>query len=148
MAGRCRFALVPDEDFVRYSLAKKRLLAGFSRARLLQVESFIVEEGASAVAFVILTTTAGGSVLESCGDRDPTGARIGAILQALIARQPAERPPVICGRLPPGLAPPQVAFVASQPSSDIMMVRPLTPAAESARRLGVDDVLYWRGDLF
>jgi len=147
-AERFRFRLVRDRDLLAYAITKKRLLAGFGRPGVRELQFFVTEEGTAAVAYVVVSAHDGVWTLESCGDRDPTGARIGAILQALIARQPAERPPVICGRLPPGLAPPQVAFVASQPSSDIMMVRPLTPAAESARRLGVDDVLYWRGDLF
>jgi hypothetical protein len=30
-------------------------------------------------------------MIEECGDRDPSGARVGAILQALIAREPAKR---------------------------------------------------------
>src|SRR5206468_10676186 len=40
-------------------------------------------------------TTLFRSVLEECGDRDPSGARMGAILQVLIARNPAERRPAI-----------------------------------------------------
>ena len=86
--------------------------------------------------------------IEECGDRDPTGARVGAILQVLLAREPAERRPTIRASLPPGFKPPQVTITAARPSADVMMVRPLTPAAGAARTLGADEILYWRGDLF
>ena len=75
MASSHRFALVPTEDYVRFSLSKKRLLAGFLPPGLLSVEFFIVEEGAGAVAFAILTVTSDDVILEMCGDRDPAGAR-------------------------------------------------------------------------
>jgi len=45
------------------------------------------------------------------GDRDPSGARAGAILQGLIAREPAERRPTIRGWLASGFLPPQVTIV-------------------------------------
>ena len=86
--------------------------------------------------------------LEECGDRDPTGARVGAILQSLIAREPAQRPPTITARLPARFVPPQITIATTQPSAEVMMVRPLTASAESARTLGEDDVLYWKSDLF
>jgi GNAT superfamily N-acetyltransferase len=92
MAQPYRFALTPSEDFLRFSLSKKRLLAGFLPPDLLSVEFFIVEEGAGAVAFAILTVTSEDVILEMCGDRDPAGARVGALLQVLRARTPAEAP--------------------------------------------------------
>ena len=52
-----RFALVHTDDSVRFSLSKKRLLAGLLPPGLLTVEFFVVEEGGRAVAFAILTTT-------------------------------------------------------------------------------------------
>ncbi len=76
---------------MRFSLSKKRLLAGFLPPGLLSVEFFIVEEGAGAVAFAILTVTADDVILEMCGDRDPAGARLGALLQVLRARTPTEK---------------------------------------------------------
>jgi GNAT superfamily N-acetyltransferase len=96
------------------------------------------------------TPTAGEYVwtIEECGDRDPTGARVGAILQVLLARDPAAPRPTIRGWLPPGFVPPQITLAATQPSAEVMMVRPLTPAADAARTLGADGVLYWRADLF
>jgi hypothetical protein len=42
--------------------------------------------------------------LEECGDRDPSGAGVGALLQALIAREPSERRPTIRGLAAGGVA--------------------------------------------
>lgn len=79
--------------------------------------------------------------------RDPSGARVGAILQGLIAREPIEeRPPVIRGRLPGGFVPPQVAILSAQPSTDVVLVRPLVSGATHPR-LTADDVLWWHGDV-
>jgi hypothetical protein len=86
--------------------------------------------------------------LEECGDRDPTGARVGAILQVLLARDPAAPRPRIRAWLPSEFVPPQITIAATSPSTEVMMMRPLTLAAEAARTLGAGDVLYWRGDLF
>jgi hypothetical protein len=65
--------------------------------------------------------------IEECADRDPSGARVGAILQALIAREPVERSPSIRAWLPPGFVPPQVTIVSAKPSTAVMMVRSLEP---------------------
>ena len=83
--------------------------------------------------------------IEECGDRDPSGARVGAILQALLAREPALTQPHIRAWMPPGLLPPQVFIEDRRPSSEVMMVRGLRIATP---RLGEPDVLYWHGDLF
>lgn len=147
MARNHRFALVHDADFVRYGLSKKRLLAGFLKPGTLSVEFHIVEEGAGAVAFAILTVTADDVVLEMCGDRDPTGARVGALLQVLRARTPAERVPLISCFLPPRWCPPQVEIVSRQLVREVMMVKALKPDVLRTP-LGEDDVLYWHGDLF
>lgn len=147
MAKNHRFALIPSDDYLRFSLSKKRLLAGFLPPGLLSVEFFIVEEGAGAVAFAILTVTADDVILEMCGDRDPAGARLGALLQVLRARTPTEKAQGITCFLPPGWLPPQIEIESSAAVRDVMMVKPLrdgvltTPLRDS-------DVLYWHGDLF
>ncbi len=143
-----RFHLDRDRDVLTYAITKKRLLAGFGQPGVRELQFFVTEEGTTGVAYVVLSVHGGEWTLEECGDRDPTGARVGAILQALIARQPAERHPRIRAWLPPGFVPPQITIAASQPSPEVMMVLPLTRAAESARTLGDNDVLYWRGDVF
>ena len=147
MAKPHRFALTHTDDFLRFSLSKKRLLAGFLPPGLLSVEFFIVEEGAGAVAFAILTVTPDDVVLEMCGDRDPAGARLGALLQVLRARTPAESAQGITCFLPPGWLPPQIEIESSEAVREVMMVKPLK-AGVLAKPLRDTDVLYWKGDLF
>jgi len=142
-----RFALYHDEDFLRFSLSKKRLLAGFLPPGDLSVEFHVVEEGAGAVAFAVLTVTGEDVVLEMCGDRDPTGARVGGLLQTLRAREPRETMPQVTGFLPPGWCPPQVELSAGSMVREVMMVRPLRAGLLDAP-LRDADVLYWHGDLF
>lgn len=147
MARNHRFALTPSDDFLRFSLSKKRLLAGFLPPGLLSVEFFIVEEGAGAVAFAIVTVTADDVILEMCGDRDPAGARLGALLQVLRARTPTEASQGITCFLPPGWLPPQIEIESSAAVREVMMVKPLKDGVLSTR-LRDSDVLYWHGDLF
>ena len=68
--------------------------------------------------------------IEEVGDRDPGGARAGAILQALIAREPAEKRPSIKAWLPEGVLPPQVTTVGEQPSAEAM-IEPLSPGGRT-----------------
>ena len=105
----------------------------------------IAEEGITAAAYAVISVVDGQWTIEECGDRDPSGARVGAILQALIAREPVERRPVIRGWLPPGFVPPQVTIVATRPPVETVWARSLTAMVD---RLGLssDDVLYWRSD--
>ena len=147
MARAHRFALIATDDLLRFSLSKKRLLAGFLPPGLLSVESFIVEEGAGAVAFAILTVTVDDVILEMGGDRDPAGARLGALLQVLRARTPAEAAMGISCFLPPGWLPPQVEIESSESVREVMMVKPLV-AGLLETPLRERDVLYWHGDLF
>ena len=149
-----RFHLIRSRDLVHYSMAKKRLLAGLGPAGLRELQFFVAEEGASAVAYVVISThrpARDGSskwMLEECGDRDPSGARVGAILQTLIARDPAEPRPEISAWLPPGFLPPQLTVVSERPSSEIMMIRALSEVAKNEMPIEADDVLYWHGDAF
>ena len=96
----------------------------------------------------MVVTIAGDSwTVEECGDRDPSGARVGALLQALIAREPGERRPTIRGRLPPGFLPPQVSIAPAAPLMDTVMVRGLN-SMEMPLPLSDDEVLYWGIDVF
>ena len=151
-SARYRFHLKRDRDLLSYAIAKKRLLAGLGPSGARELQFFIAEEGASAVAYVVVSVRneTGGVewTIEECGDRDPTGARVGAILQVLIARNPAERRPSIRAWLPAGFHPPQVEVIDGQPSHDVMMVKALTPAAEAIGALRAEDLLYWHGDVF
>jgi predicted N-acetyltransferase YhbS len=152
-AAPFRFHLTRDRDLIHYAIAKKRLLAGLGPAGARELHFFVAEEGASAVAYVVISVSGRAEreavwTLDECGDRDPTGARVGAILQVLIARDPAEKRPVIRGWLPAGFRPQQIEIVDEQPSRDVMMVRALTTVGEAATTLLGKDVLYWRGDAF
>jgi GNAT superfamily N-acetyltransferase len=142
-----RFHLDRDVDFVQYAITKKRLLAGLGPARARQLHFFIAEEGITAAAYVVISVVGNTWTIEECGDRDPSGARVGAMLQALIAREPVERRPTIRAWLPAGFVPPQVAIVSEKPSTHVMMVRALGPTIVQPRLSG-EDVLYWLGDVF
>ena len=147
-AAPYRFHLERSRDLVHYAIAKKRLLAGLGAPRAREVQFFIAEEGASAVAYVVISINAGMWTIEEYGDRDPAGARAGAILQVLVARDPAERRPHITGRLPGDFVPPQVAIEDRTPSREMMMVCPLTSVGEPARTLTEERLLYWPSDRF
>jgi len=139
-------ALRRDAAMVHYALSKKRLLAGLGPPGLRQLEFFVAEEGASAVAYVVLNENANGWTLEDAGDRDPSCARLGAMLQVLIAREPSHAPPLIRTWWPRPLAlPPQIQLTARTVPKDVFMVRPLAdvPMPKTA-----DDVFYWHADHF
>jgi GNAT superfamily N-acetyltransferase len=141
-----RFALQRDRALVQYALSKKRLLAGLGPTGARQIEFFVAEEGASAVAYVLLHESRHGWTLEEAGDRDPAGARLGAILQTLLAREPHRPAPIIRTWWPRGfIVPPQVELRDRTDAHDVFMVRALAdvPMPRSA-----DDVFFWRSDFF
>jgi GNAT superfamily N-acetyltransferase len=141
-----RFALRRDGPLIQYSIAKKRLQAGLGPSGLRQVEFFVAEEGASAVAYALLSVSAHGWTLEEAGDRDPAAARLGAMLQVLAAREPSHRLPLIRTWWPRSFpVPPQWRLTDRIDSRDLLMVRPFV---ELSRPLTTDDVFYWRGDYF
>lgn len=146
-AGPFRFHIDRDVDFVEYGITNKRLLAGLGAAGARQLHFLIAEEGITAAAYVVVSIIGGTWTIEECGDRDPSDARVGAILQALIAHEPVERRPTIRGWLPPGFVPPQLTIVSANHSTAVMMVRSLGPTVVHPRLSG-DGVLYWRGDVF
>lgn len=172
-AERHAFHLERDEALVQHAITKKRLLAGLGPPGAREVQFCIAEEGAMAVAYVVITASGGAApvdrsavssehgaasaerrsavlsgprwLIEECGDRDPTAARVGAILQTLIAREPSAKRPTIRGWLPPGFLPPQLTIVDRERSNEVMMIRGLrgdTP------RVKAEDVLYWKNDVF
>jgi GNAT superfamily N-acetyltransferase len=141
-----RFALVRDPAFIGYVLARKRMRAGLGPAGVRYVEFHVAEEGASAVAYVVLSIGELGWTLDEAGDRDPAGARLGALLQVLLAREPSVRPPVIRAWWPRAFAlPPQMAIAARHAAMDVMMMRALGAVPVPSR---AEDVFYWRGDVF
>jgi hypothetical protein len=144
-ASTFRFHLDRDIDLLEYAIARKRLLAGLGPSGARELHFFIAEEGITAAAYVVISVTGASWILEECGDRDPSGARVGAILQALIARQPAERRPVVQAWLPPGFLPPQVTILSAQPATERIDVR-LLGAGRTTLGLSAGDVLYWHND--
>jgi len=141
-----RFHLDRDVDFVQYAITSKRLLAGLGTANARQLQFFIAEEGITAAAYVILSVVGACWTLEECGDRDVSGARVGALLQALIAREPMEQRPTIRGWLPAGFVPPQVTIASATPAAETIGIHVLD-ATKMGPLLSADNVLFWRNDL-
>jgi GNAT superfamily N-acetyltransferase len=141
-----RFSVRRTGLAMQFAIAKKRLFAGLSEPFTRRLEFFVTEEGNSAVAYVVLTQNQHGWTLEEAGDRDPAGARIGAMLQVLVAREPSHTPPLIRAWWPRALAvPPQLRLSNRSDPTDIFMVRAL---ADVALPETADDVFYWHADHF
>lgn len=147
LGTRFRFRIERDVDLVKDAITRKRLLAGLSAPGRRQLQFVIAEEGITAAAYMVLTVVGRTWTIEEYGDRDPSAARVGAILQALIARDPTEERPVITARVPTGFVPPQVTLQTCRPAAPLMMVRSLR-SSDRWPRLGSEDVLSWHGDIF
>jgi len=147
-AKEARFAMRRDTPLIHYAIAKKRLFAGLSTPGTRQLEFFVAEEGhAVAVAYVVLSQNQYGWTLEEAGDRDPAGARLGAIFQVLLAREPSLRDPVIRAWWPRGFpTPPQLTLANRCDPKDVFMVRPLAGGIELPP--GPEGVFWWRSDYF
>jgi predicted GNAT family acetyltransferase len=145
-ASPFRFHLDRDAEFAQYAITRKRLLAGLGPPDARQLHFFIAEEGTTAAAYIVVSIAGSTWTIEECGDRDPSGARVGALLQALIAREPIERRPTILAWLPPHFLPPQVTIASAMPSKELIMVRSLDARA-IAPPLATDDILYWHNDM-
>ena len=146
-AGQFLFHLDRDVDQIKHAITRKRLLAGVGPAGVRQLEFVIAEEGITAAAYLVISVVGGTWTIEECGDRDPSGARVGALLQALIARAPTESRPLIRGWLPPGFCPAQVTIASAAPAPVTLFTRALS-ARGRRPPLSMSDVLYWRNDLF
>ena len=145
-AGSARFALRRSAPMIQYAIAKKRLFSGLAAPGHRETHWFVAEEGSSAVAYVLLTVTAGHWTIEEAGDRDPAGARLGAIMQVLLAREPSLRTPAIRAWWPVDFPiPPQMRVTARAPATDVFMIRPL---ADDAALPAPGDVFYWKSDYF
>ena len=145
--GQFRFHLDRDVDFVKHAITKTRLLAGLAPSGARQLQFVIAEEGITAAAYIVISIVGHIWTIEECGDRDPSGARVGALLQALIAREPVEQRPDIRAWLPSGFVPPQVTILSSRASAEVMMVR-FFGSTHGRSPLSSEDVLYWHGDVF
>jgi GNAT superfamily N-acetyltransferase len=145
-SAEARFALRRTVPLIQYAIAKKRLQAGLGPEGLRQLEFFVAEEGANAVAYAVLSVSKNGWTLEEAGDRDPAAARLGAMLQVLAAREPSRQAPLIRTWWPRSfVVPPQWKLSDRIDSRDLLMVRSF---AELSRPLTADDLFYWHSDHF
>jgi hypothetical protein len=145
-AATARFTLLRSPELIQFSISKKRLLAGLGPSGMRRTEFFVAEEGLAAAAYVVISVDERGWFLEEAGDRDPAAARLGAMLQVLLAREPSEQAPPIRAWWPPGLpVPPQVAISSRREPDDVFMVRPLR---DRIRPLSSSEVFYWHSDYF
>lgn len=140
-------ALNRSADYARHAIARRRMLAAFSPPGVRQLEFFIAEEGASAVAYVVISRGPEGPVIEEWGDRDPAGARFGAMLQVLAARTPAEAVAPLRTWLPEEFLPVQLEKLDERLPREIGMVRAISSDAPPLFR-PLDDVLFLKGDAF
>jgi predicted N-acetyltransferase YhbS len=143
-----RLALDRSEDFIRYGITKKRLLSGLGPLGLRETEFLVVEEGHQAVAYLVCTSHNGRWMIDEAGDRDPSGARLGAMLQVMLARQPGEELPEIRAWWPHTLLPPQLTVTTSTPSEGVLMIRPLRDRTLPLPPLAAEEVVYWHSDYF
>jgi predicted N-acetyltransferase YhbS len=145
--SRYRFALARDADFIRHVITRKRLLAACGRPGHRTVESLVVEEGGRAAAYAVLFEVGDFAMVSECGDRDPAGGRVGALLQAVAARDPSRR---LHFRAwwPPDFAPPQIDVAAHEVTSVVMMMRPLGSHVWPRPPLDVADIRWWHADAF
>jgi hypothetical protein len=140
------FALRRDASSIHHALVRRRLLAGLGPPGRRQVELVVAEEGASAVAYAVLNENANGWTLEEAGDRDPAGARLGGMLQVLLAREPSAPAPLIRAWWPRAFpVPPQLELTGRADARDVLMLRPLADVPLPA---GAADVFYWHADRF
>jgi predicted N-acetyltransferase YhbS len=147
-AATARFHLKRDRDLVKFAIAKRRFRAALGPPGLREVQFFVAEEGASAVAYAVISVQGDQWTIDSFGDRDPAGARFGALLQVLIAREPSARRPTITAWMPESFRPPQIAIVSEHPARDVMMIRPLSERGTPSTPIEARDVVYLQGDAF
>jgi predicted N-acetyltransferase YhbS len=147
-SASARLTLDRSEDWIRYGISKRRLLCGLSAAGARHVEFLVTEEAQRAVAYLVITVHDGRWFVEDAGDHDPTGARVGAMLEAMLARTPHLEAPDIRAWLPHDFRPPQLDLVESHPATDVLMIRPLKDRTLPLPPIGVDDVVYSRLDYF
>jgi predicted N-acetyltransferase YhbS len=142
-----RFAMSRDAEYVAHAIAKKRLLAACGRPGHRTVHFFVDEEGGRAAAYVVILEVGAFAMVTECGDRDPSGSRVGALLQSVLARDPS-RKLRLRAWWPPSFLPPQVDIVAHEDPPIAMMVRPLGRHVWPEPPLTVSDIVWWHADAF
>jgi hypothetical protein len=142
-----RFSMIRDADYVGYAIEKKRILAAAGRPGHREVEFLVVEEGGRPAAYLVVLEVGDYWMVTECGDRDPAGARVGAMLETLVAAR-AQRPSCIRTWFPPAFRPQLVRAAAREVPALSMMVRAIGrgPALNLAMRRR--DVAWWHADAF
>ena len=143
-----RFFYSPAVSPLHDAAAVGRLLAGLGPPGLRQIEFLVAEEGLMAVAYLVCSVHGGQWTIEEAGDRDPSGARLGAMLQVMLAREPSVEPPRIIGLWPHDLRPPQLEIASLRPTDEVLMIRPLRDRTLPMPPLAASDIVFWHGDLF
>ena len=143
-----RLSIERSEDFIRFNITRRRLSSGLAPIGRRNTEFLVVEEGYKAVAYLVSTEEDGRWMIEEAGDRDPAGARLGAMLQVMLARYPSERLPEIKCWWPKALVPPQVKVAAATSTQSVLMIRPLRDRILPLPPLAAPEVVYWHSDYF
>lgn len=137
------FALQRPASLIEFGLLRRRMLAGLGPAGLRTLEFFVSEEGNRAASYLIVSRGPHGAFLIECGDYDPTGARVGAMLEVLAAREPAETDRTLRTWWPATFRPPQIQVVDATPAREVMMVRHIQGAP-----VDYSQAVYWPSDVF
>jgi GNAT superfamily N-acetyltransferase len=143
-----RLALDRSEELIRFEISRKRIHSGFAPSGYRNTEFLVVEEGHQAVAYLVSTEQDGRWMIEEAGDRDPSGARLGAMLQVMLARYPTEKLPEIRCWWPQSLTPPQLKVAAATPTQEVLMIRPLRDRILPLPPLAAAEVVFWHSDYF
>jgi GNAT superfamily N-acetyltransferase len=147
-SSHARLSLDRSEDFIRFQITRKRLQSGLSPSGHRNNEFLVVEEGSQAVAYLVMTEQDGRWMIEEAGDRDPEGARLGAMLQVMLARYPSEPLPEITTWWPRDLMPPQLKIASTSPTQSVLMIRPLRDRILPLPPLPAPEVVFWHSDYF
>ena len=139
------FTLARSPEYVGFAIARKRLLAASGAPGHREVGFFVVEEGGRAAAYAVVFAVGDYWMVTECGDRDPSGARVGALIETMRSR-PGVRATRIVAWLPPSFLPPQLRVLWRERPAVAMMVAPLGGFALDLPHR--DPVAWWHADAF
>ena len=148
-ATGARLALDRSDDWIRFGLAKRRLLAGLGPPGLRATSnSSSTEEGHQAVAYVISTVTraAGSSRTPAIAIR-PARASARCCRRCSRGRR-ISTPPRSAPGCRTGFVPPQISRVETTPIAEVLMIRPLKDRTLPLPPLDAREVVFWRADFF
>ena len=120
-----RLALDRSEDLIRFGITRKRLLSGLAPSGFATPSSWSSKKDIRPSRIWSCTEQDGRWMIEEAGDRDPSGARLGAMLQVMLARLPERAAAGDQRWWPQALVPPQLKIAAATPTQEVLMIRPL-----------------------